>query len=284
MWRWLRVKLPKRFGVLGTLWLISGAMHAIIVIGAFLFGTISDSRQTLVVSGARRQTDARIVLLPMLKTVKDTHYDRPVRGTKFGVAATQKPLAQASKGVAKKQVVQQPKKHKTAEKKKNKTTLAALEKDKKIEPKKNRVEKPKPKESVKKIEPVKQPEKDQAVVAKNTPTAHHQEPEEKVENLLGDPNATEDIIYVGRDDLREMQTQHVVADALQKHWQAPSGIAQDTLCHISFDVDKEGRACNIIMKQNSKVLIFDVAARTAVVHAHFSPAAQGKQFTVAFKP
>lgn len=285
MWRWLLVKLPKRFGVLGSLWLISGAMHAIIFIGAFLLSGIGDSRQALTVSGGRRLTDARIVLLPMLKTVRNTQFDQPVRGTKFGVPATKKPtIAQA-----KKPVKQTPKKlpAKVPDKKGNKTTLANLEKEKKqLELKKKAT----PKQKV----PEKKVEEKKPIVAKTAPKEEPkplveekketvaQAPEEK--ELLGDPNATQDVIYVGRDDLREMQTQHVVADALQKHWQAPSGIAPDTLCQIAFDVDKEGRACNITMKQNSKVLIFDVAARTAIVHAHFSPAAQGRQFTVAFKP
>lgn len=287
MWRWLLVKLPKRFGVLGSLWLISCGMHAIIFIGAFLLSGVGDSRQTLSVSGSRRQTDARIVLLPMLKTVRNTQFDQPVRGTKFGVPATKKQtIAQA-----KKPVKQIPKKTpaKVPDKKGNKTTLARLEKEKKqLELKKKITPKQKEKIVEKKIE------EKQPVVAKTPPKEElkpvveekketmAQAPEEK--ELLGDPNATQDVIYVGRDDLREMQTQHVVADALQKHWQAPSGIAPDTLCQIAFDVDKEGKACNIIMKQNSKVLIFDVAARTALVHAHFSPAAQGRQFTVAFKP
>lgn len=232
----------------------------------------------LVVSGARRQTDARMVLIPGLKTVRGTEFDKPVRGTKFAAAATKKPTPPAKKAVK-----PTPKKvTKVPDKKAQKTTLAALPKEKELAKKSKPVAKP-PAKVEKKAEEKKEEPAPQ--VAAHEPAQEIKELiEEKPQEVAGDPLATQEVIYVGRDDLREIQTQSVVADALQKHWQSPSGIAPDTCCFITFDIDAEGKACNVTMKQQSKVLIFDVAARTAIIQAHFSPAAQGKQFTVAFKP
>lgn len=282
MWQWLRAKLPKRITVLGRLWLVSCGIHALIFLVVWIAGNSKYAPQALSISGGRRLTDARIVLIPSLKTVKNTSLDRPVKGTKFGVAATQKPTA--TKKVTKTALK---KTHKAPEKKGTTTMLAQLDVAKKSKvtsaKKEDQQKKKKPQEKQKQPEKTvpKKAEEKPPVVAKNE--AKIEEPK-KEEPLLGDPLATDEVIYVGRDDLHEMQTQHVVADALQKQWQAPSGIAADTLCHIAFEVDKEGRACNVTMKQQSKVLIFDVAARTAVVQAHFSQAAYGRQFIVAFKP
>lgn len=294
MWPWLLAKLPKRFGVLGTLWLISGAVHGLILLGALLLGGVTDSRQSLVVSSARRQTDARIVLLPMHKTVRGTQFDQPVRGAKFASAATRKPSANPMAPQIKKAVKPAAKKPaKFAEKKATNTTLANAAKDKKTEKKLDKKIKPVPKPPQqklvaktpeKKLEEKKVPEPEPLVAKAESPDEAKPVAEEKNELVAGDPNATQDVIYVGRDDLREMQTQNVVADSIQKHWQSPSGIPQDTLCQIIFDVDAEGKACNIVMKQKSKVLVFDIRARASIVLAHFSPAAQGQQFTVAFKP
>ncbi len=293
MWRWLLEKLPKRTTIFGSLWLISGSVHGLILLIALLMGHI-DSRQTLVVTtGARRSTDARIVLLPTLKTVRGTQFDQPVRGTQFGVAATNKPSKSQQKKSSLTKVVQADKKKEPAikksikpiDKKLGSTTLAATQKDRQsLKQTKKAVEKVAKKPETK---PQLKPSEEKQPVVAQAPQIKEEIKsvvEETIEDVVGDPNATQDVIYVGRDDLRAMQVQHVVADALQKNWRPPSGIAKETYCQISFDIDKEGKACNIVMQQHSKVLIFDVAARTALLQAHFNPAAEGQKFTVAFKP
>ncbi len=324
MWRWLLAKLPKRTTIFGSLWLISGSVHGLILLIALLLAHI-DSRQSLVVTtGARRSSDARIVLLPMLKTVRGTQYDQPVRGTQFGVAATKKPSkpqqkksSQSKKAQVEKQKEPTIKKSvKSIDKKVGSTMLAGAEKEssKPLIPSESRsdlyrgTDKKKTDKGAKKdVKTVakkldtksqvvkKSIEEKKSLVAQTNPKEIKSPliPSESLsdldrgmeeQNLLGDPNAIQDVIYVGRDDLRSMQVQHVVSDALQKNWRPPSGIAKDTYCQISFDIDKEGKACNIVMQQHSKVLIFDVAARTALLQAHFNPAAEGQKFTVAFKP
>lgn len=268
MLRWPRVKLPERFRVLGSLWLISCSAHALLFIMVSLLSS-AGGRQALVVSAARRNRDARIVLLPMMKTVRNTKFDSSSQ--KKTVVAKKKPKP------VKKTVSPKPKKQlakKTPVPKKPSTTVAQ-----------SKVAKPAPKKKAQ--TPIK---KSAPTVAKIIKPADKKKTQtKKIEKLAQNKKApkqvegAENIIYVGRDDLRALQVQNVVADALQKNWRPPSGVAQETMCQVSFDVGKDGKACNVKMQDGSSVFIFDVAARTAIMQAHFSPSARGKQFTVAFK-
>ena len=89
-------------------------------------------------------------------------------------------------------------------------------------------------------------------------------------------------LYIGRDDLALLETERAIQYEIKKYWQSPAGLAHDLVCILKVVVAASGTVKEIIMKQSSRVLMFDMAARTAVLKAQYPKATWGKEILLQF--
>ncbi len=85
-------------------------------------------------------------------------------------------------------------------------------------------------------------------------------------------------------DLNMQQDFVALQQELAKHWQPPVGIAHECVCAITAQIDRQGKIENIIIDDSSGVLMFDVAARTAMLAMELPRWTWGKSLSITFKP
>jgi len=71
---------------------------------------------------------------------------------------------------------------------------------------------------------------------------------------------------------------------LSKHWQPPVGIDQSCACAITAHIDRQGKIEDVTIDDTSGVLMFDVAARTAMLAMELPRWTWGKSLSITFKP
>ena len=76
----------------------------------------------------------------------------------------------------------------------------------------------------------------------------------------------------------------VLQQELAKHWQPPVGIDRSCACAITAHIDRQGKIEDIIIDDSSGVLMFDVAARTAMLAMNLPHWTWGKSLSITFKP
>jgi len=280
MLRFLRKSLPnirKRHRFLLKTVCLSAGIHIMVALIAIISMQFSSS-YTFVVHKERIDKHTRIVLVPFARRVAPP-----------GAEAVQKKETKAVAALADRK----PKKpKKTTQPKASTTTVKKEEPLKpKAQPKKSEkknAQKDKAKEStiqksVKKADKTKVPAQEQAKPSVKKQEKEVEQSRQKKASAIEAPDNSEHIMYVGREDLKELQLHKTVCHAVQKNWQPPAGLPVTSACEISFFVGVEGTACNVEVVQSSKIVAYDIAARSAVLRARFDPYARGKKCTVVFK-
>jgi hypothetical protein len=65
-------------------------------------------------------------------------------------------------------------------------------------------------------------------------------------------------------------------------WMPPSGVPADSACKITMFIDRQGELADMNVDASSGVLVFDLAARSAVSELKFPRFAWGKSITITF--
>lgn len=127
---------------------------------------------------------------------------------------------------------------------------------------KKQVKKLEPKKIIKPVtpEPIKEPVKEPVVE----------------EFIPGQP------LCIGREDLALLEIERTIMSEIQKYWQTPVGLAPNLVCLLKVIIASTGTVNTIIIEQSSKVLIFDMAARTAALKAQYPKPTWGKEMLLQF--
>lgn len=89
-------------------------------------------------------------------------------------------------------------------------------------------------------------------------------------------------IYIGRNDRDLLLAQQELYSQLLLHWQPPAGIAENIFCCVKATITKEGAVADVSMDTSSNILVFDVAARSAIFQTEFPQSVWGKEVLITF--
>jgi len=298
MLRWQPKKLSRKLCLFAEIIALTFLLHAVVV---FFFFVIFKSNNTpFHMEISKTAKKKQIIFVPGRIPVPQT--------TK---KATQTPNAKSSSMIAKKNVAPPakkippkkvtPQKSVAASKPNKSTTLKpAPQKQlvkkavprppvkkapppkpvKKPEPIKKEVvkpaEKPKP-QTEKKPEPIPVPVKEKENTVENLPL---QQAKEEISANADEQVFDEDVVYV---PLVLARMYCALQEEISSQWKPPVGLAKDLECQISIELAADGTVLKSAVNESSGVLVYDVAARSAVRKINFPRWAYGKEFTIAFK-
>jgi len=221
----------------------------------------------------------------------------------YNVVSGKAPKAEpGKKKAAKKTVLKQAKsKSKTAAKKKAKTTQkktvakqsskkktvvkkAPVVKKKQAKPaKKKAVEKPAKKKSPEKAVQAQELKKETVTesVAKKEEVAEKKgEAVPVVEKKAAPDVDLDDVTFVGYRELDKLQLQSKIQQAVELAWRPPAGMPQKTVCELLVTVGAKGKVVQAKVSKTSKIVAFDLSARSAIYKTVFPQEVWGKQITV----
>lgn len=274
MWPWRLKKLPKRTIFVLKLSLISCFLHAV-----FFFALITiqiGKRQQLRFSlNSLPSPDTPVIFLPLYKRIHKnmnnvTTAMKQIAEPVSAQAAEKPQKKQAEKPIAKKESV----------KPVIKTTVLPEAKKEKKEAVKKLPEKKKiahnSKKKSDKSEPVKKTETVQKIEKKEEDSVPAAAP------LLENEGQAEPV-FIGRQELALLQMQAVLEQEISTVWKPPRGLSKDLSCEIVAIIGKQGKVIKTIVQKPSGVLLYDVAARTALAQVNMPAWAHGKEVCITFK-
>jgi len=93
-----------------------------------------------------------------------------------------------------------------------------------------------------------------------------------------------DTIAIAYADARLVHQYTVLQQELSKHWAPPPGVGDDCMCQLTVCLDRAGVVEDVRIEQSSGVLIFDIAARSALLAMQWPVWALASSITITFKP
>ncbi len=121
-------------------------------------------------------------------------------------------------------------------------------------------------------EPIKEPV--QAVEPLPVPQA--------TETILPEAAASNEPIYVGREELEALVVQQEIQKEIEQRWHPPIGISPETTCQVRALIGWDGAIKEVKMEKSSGVLVFDVHARSVTQAIVFPKAVWGKELIMHF--
>jgi hypothetical protein len=89
-----------------------------------------------------------------------------------------------------------------------------------------------------------------------------------------------DVVFVGYRELDALQMQSKVQYALEQSWSPPMGMPAQTVCELQVIIEKQGKVVEARVIKSSKIIAFDLAARSAIYKTNFPQEIWGKQITI----
>ena len=77
--------------------------------------------------------------------------------------------------------------------------------------------------------------------------------------------------------------QQAIQKEIVAYWRPPAGVDKKCVCVFNILVDWDGRVKRITPRRSSRVLMYDVSARSAMLAMTLPKWARGKEFTITFK-
>jgi len=147
-------------------------------------------------------------------------------------------------------------------------------------PAKKELEKKEPKEKVsaKKITPKKNDLKLKEQVIKIAPVVQPVMAPEVSELVETAP------IYIGRQDLKDLQMFGELQAILLQNWQPPVGFGADVECVVELVVGLDGEIGSLVIKKSSNILAYDLSVKRNFNGMILPASAANKTFTIVFKP
>lgn len=293
---WQQSSVHKRYQIFIHLIILSGVLHLFGMAGLFFWYKEPGCQVYVTIDRALLQGDIPIVLVPTLNPVLLNNNKATVgAGRVQGIDAAKKmPRIKASPDVAT---------HKSLTVMQSVDLKKAVQAKKIEEPKKTAVVSPPPKETIKKLIPEKiipptlpikkvpEPKK-QMLQAQHSRKASTQE---KMDTTL--PNALpggQSIpvqnnqqgplqIHATPHAIEAYRQQELLHQELVKHWRPPAGIEKSAQCQITFTVGWNGAIQSFNIDNSSGILIYDIAARSALHAMPMPDWTKGKTFTILFR-
>lgn len=90
----------------------------------------------------------------------------------------------------------------------------------------------------------------------------------------------DDVTFVGYRELDKLQLQSKIQQAVELAWRPPAGMPQKTVCELLVTVGSKGKVAKAKVAKTSKIVAFDLSARSAIYKTVFPQEVWGKQITV----
>lgn len=88
------------------------------------------------------------------------------------------------------------------------------------------------------------------------------------------------VVYGTAREVEMRRQQEVLTQEITQYWKPPVGVAAGCACHITFTVNWQGELADVAITEPSGVLMYDLAARSAIYTMKMPEWAKGKTFTV----
>lgn len=92
--------------------------------------------------------------------------------------------------------------------------------------------------------------------------------EQDISIPLEEASVTE-LICIGSAEYDEYALNGRIQQAVLRFWRRPVGFAKELSCEISLQINEIGKAAQVKITQSSGVLVYDMAARTAILKAEY---------------
>ena len=89
-----------------------------------------------------------------------------------------------------------------------------------------------------------------------------------------------DVTFVGYRDLDKLQLQSKIQQAVETFWSPPVGMPKKTKCELQVTIKNNGQVAKAKVVASSRVMAFDLAARSAIHKTKFHRDVWGKQIMV----
>ena len=88
--------------------------------------------------------------------------------------------------------------------------------------------------------------------------------------------------YVGQVEMEELDRQEELQQVVSQYWKPPVGLRDGLECSLTFMVDADGNATQVVVQKTSGVLVYDMAARMAIAQMQLPSWARGKELSITF--
>jgi len=93
---------------------------------------------------------------------------------------------------------------------------------------------------------------------------------------IQESDIAQDEIYIGRQDLDQMEIEELIKREIESHWRPPEGLPKNLSCSAKAFIDNTGRALNIRIVKSSKSFAFDLSVKRDLAKAGFPKELYGK--------
>lgn len=91
-------------------------------------------------------------------------------------------------------------------------------------------------------------------------------------------------IYIGRQDLKDLQMFGELEAVLMQNWQPPAGFGADVECVVELVSGAQGEILSLVIKKSSQILAYDMSVRRNFNEMILPKSASNKTFTIVFRP
>lgn len=269
---WPQQRPRKRSILLAKLCLYSGLIHVILCFALFFMYKSYKPDMILNVHASDKSQDVIVRLLPL--TAK-----KPVQKKQAGGG-----LVKKVKAVIKKKSTTQFKKIKKVVPKKIVPVKKAVAEKKiaKADPVKKIDKKP----EVKKVATAKSSKVEKLVKEKKIEPKKLVEKKEEKKDLVvqEDLREEENVRYVTHKELRGLQLERALQQAVQEVWSPPVGIDESVASEVQVTVGWDGVLVESQVIKLTNIVIYDVAVQEALEEIKFPREVWGKEIKIAFRP
>lgn len=95
----------------------------------------------------------------------------------------------------------------------------------------------------------------------------------------GDENLDE-VIFIGYEQLDKCVISSKIQHAIQQNWAVPVGAAPGLSCHVKVTISDQGTAKAVVVEKSSNVLVYDNAARRALLQVEYPQEVYNKTISI----
>ena len=110
------------------------------------------------------------------------------------------------------------------------------------------------------------------------PKLIEEKPEIQSLNSASQESASDNILYIGQQEMEALQVQDYIQQEMAQHWSPPSGMRKDLMCIVKVVVAFDGSLASINLEQPSGVLLFDGAAKKAAAKLQLRAGPMAKNY------
>ena len=90
-------------------------------------------------------------------------------------------------------------------------------------------------------------------------------------------------IYIGRQDLNNLQIARDLEHVIVQAWQPPLGFGANVECTVELKIDALGKVVNFVIKKSSNIAVYDMSVRRIFAQLIMPDSIRNKTLTVVFK-